>query len=133
MALVEHAERELRAAGAFDEDSDYGSMVGKDTLELVKTFASQGHSEGSAHLVVDLFRRVALYGVLTPLKNPMQTGEYIEVSEYYNTGMDKLRVFQSTRRHSLFSEDGGKTWYDIDKRAPWWKRMLGFYRAYVTF
>src|ERR1051325_7595598 len=115
MGLVEHAERELREAGLFDKDSDYEGMLGEGVMELVRVFAAQGHSGFSAQCTIDLFRRVASYQVLTPLKNPMETKEYQEV--YENT-------LQSTRKSSVFSEDGGKTWYDIDKRVPWWKRWL---------
>jgi hypothetical protein len=122
MTLVEHAERELRAAGLFDEDSDYGGMLGPDVLELVRTFAAQGHSGCSAHIAIDLFRRVASYQILTPLKNPMISGEYMEVSG---------GVLQSTRKSSVFSNDAGKTWHDIDKRVPRWKQLLGIRRFVI--
>lgn len=129
MGLVAHAERELREAGLFGEDSDYGGMLGTDVLELVKLFSAQGHSGMSAHMAIDLFRRVASYQTLSPLKNPMTTGEFLDHSDSHGGNP----VFQSTRKSSVFSEDGGKTWYDIDKRIPWWKRWFGVRRAYIKF
>lgn len=81
MALVEHAERELREAGLFDEDSDYEGMLGEGVMELVRTFAAQGHSGYSAQCTIDLFRRVASYQLLNPMKNPMTSKEYHEVGE----------------------------------------------------
>lgn len=129
MSLVQHAERELRDAGLFDKDSDYNGMLGEATLELVKVFAAQGHSGFSAKCVIDLFRRVASYQVLSPLKHPMVSKEYIDHSDTHGGNP----VFQSTRKSSVFSEDGGKRWYDIDKRVPRWKRLLGVKRFYLAF
>jgi hypothetical protein len=126
MNLIEHAERELREAGLFDKDSDYGGMLGEAVLELVKTFSAQGHSGFSAGCTISLFKIVASWGVLSPLKNPMITGEWMEVC-------DSPLTYQSTRKSSVFSEDGGKTWYDIDKRVPWYKRAFGTNRYYLSF
>jgi hypothetical protein len=130
MALVEFAERELRAAGLFDKDSDYGGGLGESVLELVRVFAAQGHSGMSAQMTVSLFSRVAAYRPLTPLKNPTVSGEYLVVDERMTAGGS---VWQSTRKSSVFSNDGGKTWYDIDKRVPWWKRLFGVRRARIKF
>lgn len=124
--LVEHAEAELRRAGLLDKDSDYAGMAGEAVLELMKVFAAQGHSGGSAPLVAGLFQRLATYQLLTPLENPTKTGEYIVHDECGG-------VHQCTRKSSVFSDDGGKRWYDIDQRIAWWKRLLGQRRAYLTF
>lgn len=114
--LCRHAEKELRAAGLFDNDADYGGMVAPAVQELIETFARQRHIGYSAHLVADLFYRLARYHLLTPLKNPIKTGEYIFHDE------DGSNSMQSTRLSSVFSNDGGKTWYDIYRPNPWWKR-----------
>lgn len=103
MSLEEYAEKELRLAGLFDKDSDYGGMVGEAVLELVRAFAAQGHSGFSASLVLSAFDRVARFKPLTPLTS--------DPSEW--TKVDK-RMWQSTRLSTSFSRDGGKTWYDID-------------------
>lgn len=126
MKLADHAERELRLAGFFYPDSDYDGMLGEAVMELVKTFAAQGHSRHSAYRTLDLFGRVASYGTLMPLKNPMETKEYLEVC-------DEPHILQSTRKSTLFSHDGGRRWHDIDKKVPRWKRLFGVKLGYVTF
>lgn len=129
MSLTEHAERELREAGLFDKGSDYDGMLGEGVMELVRVFAAQGHSGYSAGATIALFKQVASYNLLNPLKNPMIAGEYLD----HTDTSGGVPTFQSTRKSSVFSEDGGKTWYDIDKRIPRWKRWFGVKRAYVTF
>ena len=129
MTLVEFAERELREAGLFDKDSNYAGGLGEAVLELVKVFAAQGHSGGSADATLCLFCRVAAYRPLVAIKNPMLTGEYIDRAES-NSGHPLL---QCTRVSTVFSEDGGKRWYDIDTRVPRWKRLFGIRRAYLKF
>lgn len=105
--LVEHARRELELAGLFDADADYGGMAGNAVMQLVETFAAQGHSGTSAGLVMYLFQRVASYKPLTPITDDPDT--WIGVSEA--TGEP---FWQSTRDPSVFSTDGGKTWYSLD-------------------
>lgn len=137
MALVEYAEKELRAAGWFNEDSDYRGSVGPAVLEMVKKFAEEGHSGASAGLCLHLFRKLAAFQPLTPLANPMETGEFHDVSG--PSGTIAMSTLQSTRLSTLFSEDSGKTWYDLDKKLSSWRRWLRkaglpvSHRAYVTF
>jgi hypothetical protein len=131
MGLATYAEKELRDAGLFDADSDYGGMIGEDVMSLVRVFAEQGHSGMSAQMVLSLFSKVAAYQPLMPLKNPMKTGEFHDVSTF--SGTPVMTTLQSLRRSSVFSEDGGKTWYDIDKRVPRWKRWFGVRRHYIKF
>lgn len=123
-SLVQHAERELRAAGLFNKDSDYNGMLGESVVELVKVFAAQGHSGYSAHCAIDLFKRVASYQLLSPMKHPKTTGEFMDVGN---------GLLQSTHKSSVFSDDGGVRWYDIDKRVPRWRKLLGKRREYITF
>lgn len=117
MNLVQHAERELRNAGLFDKDSDYGGEVGQAVLELVEIFANQGHSGMSSGLVIHLFSKVASYRTLTPIDNPAKSGEYIACDRAET-------VWQSTRLSTLFSEDGGRNWYDLNGKPAWWQRPL---------
>lgn len=135
MSLVQHAERELRKAGLFDKDADYGGMLGDGVLELVKVFAEQGHSGMSAGLAIHLFATVANYRTLTPIDNPTATGEYI-VCDLGET------TWQGTRKSTLFSMDNGRSWYDLDgklnvaQRVAKWLRLpipRRWLRAYVTF
>ncbi len=74
--LVKHAERELRAAGWFDEDGMYDGMIGLSVLRLVEVFASEGHSGMSADIARSLFTAVAAFKPIGPL-----TGEDDEWNE----------------------------------------------------
>jgi hypothetical protein len=108
--LVDHADFEMKRAGLFDKDSDYGGMLGKAVLELVKLFAKQGHSGFSAMLTLDVFDKVAKFKTLTPITS--DPDEWFDVRE--NIGGDEP-LWQSKRNPAMFSNDGGKTWYDIDE------------------
>ena len=103
--LEKHAEYELRRAGLFDKDSDYGGMLGESTMKLIKCFAEEGHSGFSAHMQVDIFRRLASFKTLTPLTDSPE--EWVEVSE---------KVWQNKRSSDCFSSDGGKTYYSVDDK-----------------
>jgi len=101
--LIEHAKYELDQAGLFDEDSDYCGDLDDCVMELVKCFSEQEHSGFSAQRTSDLFNRVSRFKPLTPLTdNP---DEWLECRDGY---------WQNKRCPSCFSEDGGKTWYDLD-------------------
>ncbi len=120
--LVKHAEKELKLAGLMDKDSDYNGELGKSVLKLVKEFSKQGHSGMSAAMTVDILQRLLRYETLTPLKNPIETGEYIDVSSYSDEKPGTM--LQSTRNFSVFSNDGGKRWYDIDAKLKWYHVAL---------
>jgi hypothetical protein len=107
MALVEHAQEELRRAGLYESDSDYGGMIGQAVEDLVATLAAQGHSGMSAEITLAAFGRVARFKTLTPLTS--DPAEWNDVSEYSGRPM-----WQSRRQSDTFSTDGGQTWYSID-------------------
>ena len=107
--LEDHAERELRLAGLFDEDSDYNGMLGEAVLELMQAFGDQGHSGFSAALTIDLFKRLASFEALTELTN--NPDEWNDISEYQGGEPG----WQSARMPSCFSTDGGVTYYDLDE------------------
>lgn len=104
MSLHDYAEDELRRAGLFDEDSDYGGMLGTAVLELIDAFAAQGHSGFSAGMTIQIFSTLAGYKPITPLT-------YAE-DEWNEVGTD---VWQNRRKSTVFSNDLGATWYDLDE------------------
>lgn len=112
MSLVKHAEFELRRAGLFDKDSDYGGMLAEAVMKLIETFSAEGHSGFSAEMCTSIFERLSRYRVLTPLTNNPE--EWMLVGQ--NTPDGSVPVFQSTRDSSFFSNDGGKTGYSVDDR-----------------
>lgn len=104
--LVEYAKNELQIAGLLDKDSDYEGRLGESVLELIEVFAKQGHSGGSREMMIGIFTKLAMFHPLTPItSNP---DEWMKVSE---TGP----MWQSKRKPTTFSKDGGKTWYDLDE------------------
>lgn len=109
MSLVKHAEEELRRAGLFDTDSDYGGMLGRSVMKMVEVFAAEGHSGYSASMALAAFNRVARFQTLTPLTN--DPAEWMDVKEFDPSGPG---VWQNRRDSSYFSNDGGKTGYSVD-------------------
>lgn len=109
--LEKHAEFELRRAGLFDKDSDYGGMIGDAVMKMIRVFSEEGHSGHSAMMAIDIFGRVARFKTLTPItSNP---DEWMEIGEDMRFDR-KVPVWQNRRQSSCFSNDGGKTYYDID-------------------
>jgi hypothetical protein len=108
---VSHAKRELELAGLFDEDSDYGGMIGEAVMELVRVFASQGHSGFSAPWVLELFNKVAHHKCITPNDH----SEYADIGDFYGSGPGIH--LQDKRDCAWFSDDGGKTWYNVNDRV----------------
>ena len=105
--LVDHALEELHRAGLFDEDSDYGGMLGDAVVDLIKVFAEQGHSGMSAAMVSALFDKLSRFQTLTPITaNP---DEWNDVSD-----MCGEPFWQNKRDATYFSEDGGETWWNLD-------------------
>lgn len=104
--LVAYARDEMRRAGLYDDDSDYGGMIPDAVIDVVRAFSRAGHSGGSAALVTAILERVLRFQPLTPLtSNP---DEWMEVGE---------GLWQSKRQPSVFSHDGGQTWHDLDDPA----------------
>lgn len=65
--LIRHAEREINLAGLNLPTADYGGATAIQLMSLIETFAAQGHSGGSAQMVIEAFNRLARYLPLTPL------------------------------------------------------------------
>lgn len=105
-----HAERELRLAGLFDKDADYGGMIAPAMMKLIKIFADEGHSGMSAAWSIQLFTRLASFKALTSLTS--DPTEWHDVSE-----MSGEPMWQNIRQSSCFSKDHGKTYYDIDEKG----------------
>lgn len=110
--LCKHAKRELELAGLFDKDSDYEGMLGDAVYEIIKVFSRQGHSGFSAAMSAELVQKLMSYQNLTPITdNP---DDWMDVADYFDK--DHPAVYQCKRNPSLFSNDGGKTYYSIDDK-----------------
>jgi len=108
--MNDHAKEELKRAGLFDKDSDYGGALGDAVMELMDVFRKQGHSGSSASMTIDLFSRLAKQQALTPITNDPK--EWNDMSKYEDNPM-----WQNERDSRYFSKDGGKTWWNVgDKK-----------------
>lgn len=93
MTATDASIEELRRAGLFDKDSDYGGMIGDAVKELLLVFQKQGHSGFSANRTASIFHALVRGEVLSPLTE--NKDEWME----HTPGS-----FQSTRCSFVFWE-----------------------------
>jgi hypothetical protein len=84
-------------------------MLAPAIMNLIRVFASEGHSGMSAAISLQIFSRLAQFKALTPLTN--DPAEWHDVSDISGEPM-----WQNIRQSTCFSSDGGKTYYDIDEK-----------------
>ena len=119
--LITHANRELdimgfpqlsreqiRSNSYLDENNEYNSR--KAIMEIVTTFSKQGHSGGSAYQVLTAITQLLQYKPLSPLTN--NPDEWMLIDPTMTGGKN---LWQNKRKAAAFSEDGGKTFYFVDK------------------
>ena len=99
--LLKHAERELTLIG-YDGKDEYNNMAKAAIMELLTTFANQGHSGFSANYIVNLFNKLAKYETLSPLKG--NDDEWNDVSDMSG---DRKTLFQNNRDGRVFKNDDG--------------------------
>ena len=113
MSLLEHAKTEMQRAGLYDKDADYGGAIAKYVEDLMKVFSEQAHSGFSAMYTLSIFDKVARFQALTPITNSSE--EWLEVGD---------GLWQNRRVGSCFSEDGGKTYHNIDEERSLFRKMV---------
>jgi hypothetical protein len=118
-SFVTWARSELERAGLFDKDSDYEGMLGDEVMKMVETFSAAGHSGFSAQLATSIFARLSAWKPLTPITSAPDEWMHIEEDMAGNA-----TTWQSRRQPSLFSRDGGNTYYDLDERLPVWRKLV---------
>jgi len=97
--LVQHTIRELDLIGE-DETADYDGMIRDAVLDIVRTFARQGHSGYSAAYTLSLIQRLLAFEPLSPLTD--DPADWVNVAD---------NLWQCRRQSAAFSHDGGKTYY----------------------
>lgn len=124
MSYETHAARDLNLAGI-------GGKLRDETLSLIRLYSRREHFlithrqdpndflDNVSPQAVQLANRLVGYQLLTPLGNPFIRGEFIDVSESSlltsdSCEMPPMTMLQSTRSPSVFSRDGGITWYDLE-------------------
>jgi hypothetical protein len=104
MSLEEHARRELKLCGQYDEDPEYSESI----IRAVREFASYGHSGGSASVAREQLHTLLAFRTLSPITDNPE--EWIDQSEASGVPM-----WQNRRDPTFFSTDGGKTWYTLEE------------------
>ena len=104
MDLVEVAKKELDIIMSNCKSDDAREMqkeISNDILEVLQVLCNQGHSNTSAHYIIDKIRKLWLYKPLTPL-----TGK----DDEWNSIDGNL--YQSNRCPSVFKRDGRAYYLD---------------------
>lgn len=128
MSLVEWAKVELERIGGKDDEMQ--QMMNRDILQIVETFAEQGHTGFSASYALSIIKRLLDYKPITPLTG--EDDEWGDVPPWdggKNSQQNKRcsAVFRSNFDNStayyvdgkVFSDDGGKTWWSSrDSHVP---------------
>ena len=96
MTLLEHAQRELDFIKCDEPEKTA-------LLKAVEGFATGGWSGGSVGWGIETLTRLLQFKPLSELNS--DPNAWIEVGP---------SVWQSVRRPTTFSRDGGRSWYDID-------------------
>ncbi len=118
--MVNHARFELKKAGLYDKDSDYGGMLGEAVEKLIEAFAEQGHSGFSAGMAISLFEKLARFEPITPLTG--EPDEWNEVGSGVLQNRRCSRVFKENNESydidgKVFREKNGSCFTNIDSRV----------------
>lgn len=97
--LVTHARRELELVG---ENPDVIEWF----LNVIREFASYGHSGGSASICIPRLNDLLQYKNLTPLTDDPKEWIHHNGDVFPPDG-----IWQNARNGEAFSKDGGKTYY----------------------
>jgi hypothetical protein len=99
MSLITHAEKEFEILGW--RDGDMQEMVCDNVIELLTAFSGQGHSGSSAPYVLSVFKKLANFEIIAPLK--FADDEWNECSD---------GDYQNSRLSSVFKNGkGGRPYY----------------------
>ena len=120
MTLLEHAQNEFDLLG-WPGNCDMQKAICKDTLELIHTFSSQGHSGFSAPYLLGMFDKLARFQPLSPL-----TGEADEWNDVGNGLYQNKRFTEVFKKgdqawwiHGIvFREPDGTTFTSSDSHVP---------------
>ena len=111
--LERHAKHELRLWLAAIDDPDspetpYEQLIADAVMDLIRVFDGHEHSGMSASMTLAVFTEVANFRTLTPVTSAPD--DWFPVEQV--AGKDVM--WQSKRNPALFSNDAGKTWWDVN-------------------
>jgi hypothetical protein len=101
--LLSYAKSEMELAGVTHPEADYGDLIPKSVIELIEVFSKQGHSGGSAPIVIRLFSRLASFEPLTLITGSDE--EWVDVAD---------GIFQNKRLSTLFKTSADPKPYFLD-------------------
>lgn len=122
--MFEWAKKEL--ARIEHDEEGFQDLLDKDVLELLETFANQGHSNNTAPYVIAIFSRLAMHKPLTAL-----TGED---DEWRERGDGK---YQNKRYGAVFKDAYGRAYntkgkvFSYDNGETWWSNKDS--KIYIDF
>lgn len=129
-AMVAYAKTELLRLGNGQEpDDEYSQMGNNAVLEMVETFAKQGHSGFSAAWTLGCLKKLLEWEPLSPLTG--DDAEWTDIGE-----MNGSPCWQNNRCSRVFKDGDGRA-YDIEGRVFTEANGGAFTgrgsRVYVTF
>ena len=104
--LYLHAKRELELLGMYSGD-ELERKTADSILKMIEAWGNVGHSGGSAMWTREVVHKLLGWENLSPLTSDPE--DWNDVSDISGQPM-----WQSKRNPSVFSKDGGKTWYDLN-------------------
>ena len=125
MNMHDYAVREMDIA--WPESDPMQDTIKKNVLELIDTFAAQGHSGVSGSYVISILERLLRFKPITPLTGEddewgepwgdKDTQQNLRCSSIFRTHFDNSTA--SDIHGKVFSDDGGKTFYSTrDSQIP---------------
>lgn len=108
--LVAHAQHEfsLLPKPVNEADADLQQFLQDGVLDLLFVLSQQGHSGGTMDDMLSLFNRLANFDNLSPITdNP---ADWVDMSE-----VASKPFWQNKRNSKLMSEDGGKSYFDVNE------------------
>jgi len=104
--LIAHMEREFRAAGLLSGTDPQEELIVSSLRQLMGAFASQGHSGGTGHMVLNLFDRLASFKPLVPLTGDDR--EWHKIDDQMVIDGDISPTHQNKRCSSIFKYGDGR-------------------------
>lgn len=128
--MVDKAKYELDLLlGSCEDDTEAYNMqmaINNDILDIVKLFASQGHSGYTASYSISIIDKLLKQSFILPLTG--EDDEWVEVATGVFQNKRESRLFKDANKFDgkpynieakIFSRDGGKSWVtNRDSHAP---------------
>lgn len=123
--ILTFGESELRRAGLFDADSDYGGMLGEAVMKMLRQFEEEGHSGMSASMAISIFERLARFEPLSPLTgdddewhDPWDDAPWLQNRRCSHVFKDKATGEAYDSEGRIFRHPDGATFTSRDSRVP---------------